>query len=124
MILICDIGPDEYNRVSSCQGAKAIQDTLQVAHEGTTQVKKDKIDNLNRQYQLFKMYKGESIQNMKTRFTAIENEIYSLQEVIPTGKAIRKILSFLPKSQESKVKAIIEAKDLDAMTMDQLMEHW
>ena len=49
-ILICEIGPDEYNRISSCQDAKAIWETLQTAHEGTTQVKKSKIDNLNRQY--------------------------------------------------------------------------
>ena len=52
-ILICGIGPDEYNRISSCQDAKAIWETLQTAHEGTTQVKKSKIDNLNRQYELF-----------------------------------------------------------------------
>ena len=49
-ILICGIGPDEYNRISSCQDAKAIWETLQTAREGTTQVKKSKIDNLNRQY--------------------------------------------------------------------------
>ena len=49
-MLTCGIGPDEYNRLSSCQGAKAIWETLQTAHEGTTQVKKSKIDNLNRQY--------------------------------------------------------------------------
>ena len=52
-ILICGIGPDEYNRISSCQDTKAIWKTLQTAHEGTTQVKKSKIDNLNRQYELF-----------------------------------------------------------------------
>ncbi|XP_049364335.1 uncharacterized protein LOC125829112 [Solanum verrucosum] len=61
-ILICGIGPDECNRISSCQDAKAIWETLQTAHEGTTQVKKSKIDNLNRQYELFRMAEGETIQ--------------------------------------------------------------
>ncbi|XP_069148246.1 uncharacterized protein [Solanum lycopersicum] len=49
-ILIFGIGPDEYIRISFCQDARAIWETLQTAHEGTTQVKKSKIDNLNRQY--------------------------------------------------------------------------
>ena len=43
-ILICGIGPDEYNWISFCQDAKAIWETLQTAHEGTTQVKKSKIE--------------------------------------------------------------------------------
>ena len=46
-ILICGIGPDEYNRISSCQDAKSIWETLQIAHEGTNHVEKSKIDNLN-----------------------------------------------------------------------------
>ena len=87
-ILICGIGPDEYNRISSCQDAKSIWETLQTAHEGKTQVKKSKIDNLNRQYELFRMMEGETIQEMHTRFTTIINEIYSLGEVIPNGKAV------------------------------------
>ncbi|XP_027773725.1 uncharacterized protein LOC114077619 [Solanum pennellii] len=109
-ILICGIGPDEYNRISSCQDEKAIWETLQTAHEGTTQVKKSKIDNLNRQYELFRMTEGETIQEMHTRFTAIINEIYSLGEIIPNGKAVRKLLSVLPESWESKVEAITEAQ--------------
>ena len=121
-ILICGIGPDEYNRISSCQDAKAIWETLQTAHEGTTQVKKSKIDNLNRQYKLFRMTKGETIQEMHTRFTAIINEIYSLGEIIPNGKAVRKLLSVLPESWESKVKAITEARDLDKLAINDIIE--
>ena len=41
-ILICGIGTDEYNRISSCQDAKPIWEKLRTAHEGTTQVKKSK----------------------------------------------------------------------------------
>ena len=39
-ILICGIGPDEYNKISSCQDAMSIWETLQTTHEGTAQVKK------------------------------------------------------------------------------------
>ena len=74
-ILIFGIGPDEYNKISPCQDAKAMWETLQTAHEGTTQVKRSKIDNLNRQYELFRMAEGETIQDMHTRFTSIINEM-------------------------------------------------
>ncbi|XP_075075952.1 uncharacterized protein LOC142162851 [Nicotiana tabacum] len=35
-ILICGIGPDEYNRVSACDTTKEIWEALQTAHDGTT----------------------------------------------------------------------------------------
>lgn len=76
--LICEIDPDEYNRIFFYQSAKQIWDTHQNAHEKTTVVKKAKIDNLNRQYELFRMKEGETIQDIHTRLTAILNEIYSL----------------------------------------------
>ncbi|XP_055800421.1 uncharacterized protein LOC129869858 [Solanum dulcamara] len=97
-VLTCGIELDEYNRISSFQDAKQIRDTLQTTHEGTTVVKKAKIDNLNRQYELFKIKEEEIIQDICTRFTTILNEIHSLGEYIPTGKAIRKPLSVLPES--------------------------
>ncbi|XP_070014445.1 MAR-binding filament-like protein 1 [Nicotiana sylvestris] len=36
-ILVCGIGPEEYNRISICDIAKEIWEALQTAHEGTTQ---------------------------------------------------------------------------------------
>ncbi|XP_070007440.1 uncharacterized protein [Nicotiana sylvestris] len=36
-ILVCGIGPDEYNRISACETAKEIWEALQTTHEGTTQ---------------------------------------------------------------------------------------
>nr|XP_010317985.1 uncharacterized protein LOC104646366 [Solanum lycopersicum] len=58
---------------------------------------------------------------MHTRFTTIINEIYSLGEVIPNGKAVIKHLSFLPESWESKVEAITEARDLDKIAMEKII---
>ncbi|XP_070020787.1 uncharacterized protein LOC142181037 [Nicotiana tabacum] len=94
-ILVCGISPDECNRISTCQSTKEIWEALQIAHEGTTQ----------------------------TRFTSIINELHSLGESIQRNKLVRKILSVLPSSWESKVNAIIEAKDLQTLTMDELVRN-
>ncbi|XP_009625895.1 uncharacterized protein [Nicotiana tomentosiformis] len=110
-ILVCGIGPNEYNRISACQSAGEIWEALQTAHERTTQVKQSKIDMLTTEYELFRMKDDESIQDMHTRFTSIINELHSLGETISRNKLVRKILSVLPSTWESKVNAITEAKD-------------
>ncbi|XP_070026216.1 uncharacterized protein [Nicotiana sylvestris] len=88
---------------------------------GTTQVKQSKIDMLTIEYELFRMKDDESIQDMRTRFTSIINELHSFGEIIPWNKLVRKILSVLHSSWESKVNVIIEAKDLHALTIDELI---
>ncbi|XP_070043038.1 GRIP domain-containing protein RUD3-like [Nicotiana tomentosiformis] len=67
------------------------------------------------------MKDDESIQDMHTRFTSIINELHSLGEIIPRNKLVRKILSVLPSSWESKANAITEAKDLQKLTIDELV---
>lgn len=59
--MIYGIGPYECDKVSAFEDAKATWDTLHTAYERTSQVKKAKIDNLNCQYDLFRMFNGESI---------------------------------------------------------------
>lgn len=42
-MLYCGLNAYEYNRISMCQNAKEIWDTLEVTHEDSNQVKKLKI---------------------------------------------------------------------------------
>ena len=42
-LLYFGLGPDEYTRISKCESAKEIWDALQIAHEGTNQVKQSRI---------------------------------------------------------------------------------
>ncbi|XP_070020477.1 uncharacterized protein [Nicotiana sylvestris] len=122
-ILMCGIGPDKNNRVSTCDTAKEIWEALQIAHKGTTQVKQSQINILTTEYQLFRMKYDESTQDMNTRFTSIINELHSLGDVIPRNKLVRKILSVLPGSWESKVNVITQAKNLQTLTMDELISN-
>ncbi|XP_049405388.1 uncharacterized protein LOC125868860 [Solanum stenotomum] len=120
-ILVCEIGAYEYNRISACETAKEIWDCLQTAHEGTHRVKVSKVDMLTTQYEKFIMKEGETIFEMNSRFTSITNELRGLGEPIPVRKQIHKILKVLPKSWESKVDSITEAKDLMTLPMDELI---
>ena len=45
---------DEYVRVSNCKNAKEMWDILQVTHEGTTDVKRSRINTVTHEYELFR----------------------------------------------------------------------
>ncbi|XP_070023136.1 uncharacterized protein [Nicotiana sylvestris] len=94
-ILVCEIGPEEYNRISTCDTVKEIWEAFQTAHEGTIQVKQSKIDMLTTEYELFKIRDNESIQDMHTRFTSIINELHSLGKTIPKNKLELTIEEFI-----------------------------
>ena len=54
-IITYALGMDEYFRVSNYKNAKEIWDTLQVIHEGITNVKRSRINTPTHEYELFKM---------------------------------------------------------------------
>jgi len=97
-LLYFGLGPDEYTRISECESAKDISDALQVAYEGTNQVKQSRIELLMRKYELFEMDDRETIMDMYTQFTHITNELKSLGKTFTTEELVRKTLRFLPKT--------------------------
>jgi len=89
------ISPNEYSRFSSCATAKAIWDSLELAYEGTSQVKNYRISMLMQQYEMFTMNKDESINSMSARFSNIVNELTNLGRECKTEDKVRKILRSL-----------------------------
>ena len=43
-LLVCGIGPDEYNRILACENAKEIWDYLRTVYKGSIDVKDSKED--------------------------------------------------------------------------------
>jgi len=90
-IITSALGMDEYFRVSNCKSAKDMWDTLQVTHEGTTNVKRSRINTLTHEYELFRMNPNETIQDMQMRFTHIVNHLASLGKIFPNEDLINKV---------------------------------
>ncbi|GAV90971.1 UBN2 domain-containing protein, partial [Cephalotus follicularis] len=97
-LLFCAVGPNEFNRISSCDSAKEMWDLLEVTYEGTNQVKESKISMLVHEYELFIMHNDECISDMFTRFTTITNSLKNLGKSYSNQELARKILRCLPKS--------------------------
>ncbi|KAL2337025.1 hypothetical protein Fmac_011471 [Flemingia macrophylla] len=75
--------------------AKEMQDTLEVTYEGTSDVKRSRINTLTHEYELFRMNQNESIQDMQKRFTHIVNHLASLGKVFQNEDLVNKVLRCL-----------------------------
>ncbi|GAV73377.1 zf-CCHC domain-containing protein/UBN2 domain-containing protein [Cephalotus follicularis] len=120
-VFFCAVGPNEFNRISSCDTAKEMWDLLEVTYEGTNQVKESKISMLVHEYELFFMHDNESISDMFTRFTTIINSLKNLGKSYPNQELVRKILMCLLKSWSPKVTTIEETKDFSNLPLEQLL---
>ena len=100
-LLYFGLSPDEHTRISECESTKDIWDVLQVAHEGTNQLKQSRIELLMRKYELLEIGDRETIMDMYTQFTHITNELKSLGKAFSIEELVRKILRFLPRTWES-----------------------
>ncbi|GAV58518.1 UBN2 domain-containing protein, partial [Cephalotus follicularis] len=87
LVLFCSVGPNEFNRISSCDTTKEMWDLLEVTYEGTNQV-----NMLVHEYELFFMHDNESISDMFTHFTTIVNSLKNLGKNYSNQEHVRKIL--------------------------------
>ncbi|KAH9651322.1 Integrase catalytic domain-containing protein [Citrus sinensis] len=119
--LFCALDKKKFHRVSSCESAQEIWNTLKVVYEGTNQVKESKISRYTRQYELFQMEQNENMYSMYTRFTDIVNTLGALGKTFSNSEKVKKIIRSLPKEWRPKRTAIEEAKDLNTLPLDDLI---
>ncbi|OAY23990.2 hypothetical protein MANES_18G120350v8 [Manihot esculenta] len=120
-ILFCALSRSEYNKVCMKSTAKEIWDALVVTHEGTNQVKENKMESLIYQYELFKMKSDEIISQMYDRFIEIIGGMKSLGKTFTNEELVKKILRCLPKEWLPKVTSLKDAKDLSKVQLDELL---
>ena len=80
--LLHALNDDDIASVIHCKSAYEIWTHLVVTHEGTSQVKRAKIDLLHFQYKNFTMHDNDTIDDMVRRFTKITNGLPSLSDAI------------------------------------------
>jgi len=72
-VLLQALNDNDIARLIHYKSANNIWSHLVVTHEGTSQVKRAKIDLLRSQYENFAMNEDESIDDVITKFTKITN---------------------------------------------------
>jgi len=93
--LLQALNDDDIVRVIHYKSSYKIWSHLVVTHEGTSQVKRAKIDLLRSQYENFTMHEHDSIDDMVIKFTKITNGLASLGDVIDNDQKVRKVIHAL-----------------------------
>ena len=119
-IITYGLSSDEFFRVSQCESAKEMWDTLEVTHEGKNDVKRERKHTLIQEYEMFRMKKGETIVEVQKRFTHIVNHFMSLRKTFDKEELNIKVLKCLDRSWQPKVTAISESKDFTSITIASL----
>ena len=71
------LNDDDLSHLINCKSAYEVWNDLIITHEGTSQVKRTKIDLLCSQYENFYMLDNGSIDEMLTHFTKMTNRLSS-----------------------------------------------
>ncbi|GAV62566.1 UBN2 domain-containing protein, partial [Cephalotus follicularis] len=120
-VLFCAVGPNEFNRISSCESAKEMWDLLEVTYEGTNQVKESKISMLVHEYELFMMHNDECKSGMFTRFTTITNSLKNLGKSY-SNQELQLLGSLMTHETTMKSHEHVEAKKKKTIALKALRE--
>jgi len=120
-IVVACIPRTEYMKMSDKSTAKAMFFSLCANYEGSKKVKEGKAIMLVHQYELFKMKDDESIEEMYSRFQTLVSGLQILKKRYVASDHVRKILRSLPARWRPKVTAIEEARDLNTLSVEDLM---
>ena len=119
--LVTAIPKAEYMKMSDISTAKSMFASLCSNYEGNKKVKEAKALMLVHQYELFKMKDDETIEEMYSRFQTLVSGLQILKKSYVASDHVSKILRSLPARWRPKVTAIEEAKDLNTLSVEDLV---
>ena len=116
-----DVSMEEFKRISNVEVAHTAWNILQTMHEGTKVVKINKLQQLTFKFESIRMSDDESFDEFYAKLNDIVNSAYNLGESDDQPKIFRKILRSLTEDFRPKVTAIIESKNMDSISIDELV---
>ena len=120
-ILVAALPHKQYLKMSDKSTTKAMFASLCSNYEGNKKVREVKAIMLVHQYELFKMKEDEDIETMHLRFPTLVYGLQILKKSYVAFDHVNKILRSLPAKWRPKVSAIGEAKDLNTLSVEDLI---
>ena len=120
--IFASVDANQFKLISSYECAKDAWNILQMAHEGTPLVKISKLQMLATKFEDLRMMENETISDFNSKLCDIANETFALGEKYSDIKLVRKTLRSLSERFAYKIAAIEEARDLNTMSLKELME--
>src|SRR4030067_176583 len=120
--IMCDAIPhEEFVKICNKSTMKTVFESLSSSYEGNQQVREAKANMLVQQYELFKISEDETIYAMFCRFQILVSGLQVLKKSYTIVDHDKKILRSLPAKWRPKVTAIEEARDLNALSLENLI---
>ena len=112
---------DAFEKISEAKNAKEAWDKLETSYKGADPVKKVRLQTLRAEFEALHMKQGEIVSDYFSRVLTVTNQLKRNGEKLDDVKIIEKILRSLDPKFEHIVAIIEETKNLNEMTMEQLL---
>ncbi|KAL1204448.1 hypothetical protein V5N11_004034 [Cardamine amara subsp. amara] len=112
---------NQFTRVQGCTSANEAWDILQVSFEGTSSVKRTRIDMLESEFESLTMGAGESVDDFSSKLSYIRQETIVLGKNYKDKKLVKKFLRSLPARFQSHKSAIEVALNSDDLKFDHVV---
>ncbi|XP_024016110.1 uncharacterized protein LOC112089271 [Eutrema salsugineum] len=120
-ILQTAITDQTFSRIVAASTSKEAWEALKTEYEGSTQVRLVKLQALRREYENLKMYDGEDIKSFTDKLIVLENQLTYHGKKKTNSQVVQKILISLPAKFDSIVSVLEQTRDLDSLTMTELI---
>lgn len=90
------VDEDEFKLIQFCNSVKKVWDILQKSHEGTTSVKRTRLDQLASDFENLNIDPEETIVQFSSKISVIANEVVFLEKPYKEPKLVKKLLRCLP----------------------------
>ena len=112
---------EEFKRISSTEVAKEVWTILETTYEGTKAVKTVKLQRLTRCFEELSTEEDKTFDEFYAKLKDIVNSAFNVGVSIAKSKIVRKILRSLPERFHAKITVIEEVKDIDQITLTELV---
>jgi uncharacterized membrane protein YgcG len=120
-IIYQGLDEDTFEIIASAKTSHDIWEALQQKYKGADRIKKICLQSLRGEFELLQMKSSESISDYHTRIMVIVNQMRRNGEAIIDSRITEKILRSLDPKFDFVVVAIEESKEVDKLTVDELM---
>ncbi|CAA7045432.1 unnamed protein product [Microthlaspi erraticum] len=112
---------ETFKKVAGAKTAKEAWEKLRTSYKGAEQVKKVRLQTLRGEFEALQMKEGELVSDYFSRVLTVTNNLKRNGEKLDDVRIMEKVLRSLYPKFEHIVTVIEDTKDLEAMTIEQLL---
>ncbi|XP_019435835.1 PREDICTED: uncharacterized protein LOC109342272 [Lupinus angustifolius] len=109
-----------YEKINGVETAKQAWEISEKSYEGADKIKKVKLQNLRREYEVLQMEETDSIADYMTKILTLSNQMRSCGKAMKEKSIVEKVLRTLTCKYDHIVVAIEESKNLEELKIEEL----